>query len=68
MPAIKTLKLLAHGSSSNPQSLHRTSSLNTQKTLPEKSKIIRMFPSKSNEKLSHNDPEQTPTGSDSGDF
>ena len=47
MPAIKTLKLLAHGTS------------NTQKNLSEKSKLSRLFPSKSSEKL---DFDQTDSG------
>lgn len=81
MPAIKTLKLLAHGdsyginsgSNNNPQSnsLIRTSSLNDPKSSNEKpltnSKSLRKFSSKSNENLLNNDSEQPQTGTDDGD-
>jgi hypothetical protein len=80
MPAIKTLKLLAHGdnylpSSSTQQShsLIQTSSLNTQKNSYEKnltqSKSLRMLSSRLNDsEKQNNDSEQPQTGTDDRDF
>ena len=80
MPAIKTLKLLAHGDGYSPtqsQSLKRVSSLTTRKNPTEKpltqSKSLRTLSSKSNEnqiKQSEEinaDSEQPTTGTDEGD-
>jgi hypothetical protein len=75
MPAIKTLKLLAHGdnylpSSSTQQShsLIRTSSLNTQKNLTQ-SKSLRMLSSRLNDsEKQNNDSEQLQTGTDDRDY
>jgi len=79
MPAIKTLKLLAHGdnylpSSSTQQSypLIRTSSLDTRKNSSEKnltqSKSLRMLSSRLNDsEKQNNDSEQPQTVTDDGD-
>jgi hypothetical protein len=80
MPAIKTLKLLAHGDNyptNQSQSLKRVSSLNTRKNSSEKpltqSKSLRILSSRSNEnKIKRSeelniDSEQPATGTDDGD-
>jgi hypothetical protein len=81
MPAIKTLKLLAHGDSHPPagtnqqsHALTRISSLNARKNSSEKSltksKSLRILSSQSNEnkiKNSEIDSEQPQTGTDDGD-
>jgi len=83
MPAIKTLKLLAHGDSHPPagtnqqsHALTRISSLNARKNSSEKSltksKSLRILSSRSNEnenkiKNSEIDSEQPQTGTDDGD-